>query len=116
VRTGQLVYVSRSGSETVLATNLANGIWHDVALSGRYALSNTAIYVNGVLAGSIAERFAPDQFILGGPRGLRTRRHPGHHGSRHLVRVPRGLDGGRGPGAEERQPAAVEHGDRGHAG
>lgn len=67
VRTGQLVYVSRSGAETVMATNLANGAWHDVALSSRYALSNTAIYVDGMLAGSVAERYVTDQFILGGP-------------------------------------------------
>lgn len=67
VRTGQLVYISRSGAETAIGTNLANGAWHDLALSGLYALSNTAIYVNGVLAGSVAERFVPDQFILGGP-------------------------------------------------
>lgn len=67
VRTGQLVYVSRTGSETAIATNLADGAWHDLALSGRYAFSNTAIYVDGVLAASIPERFVPDQFILGGP-------------------------------------------------
>jgi lysophospholipase L1-like esterase len=67
IRASQLVYVTRAGSETVLATNLADGAWHDVALSSRYALSNTAVYVDGVLAGSTPERYAPDQFILGGP-------------------------------------------------
>ena len=67
VRTNQLVYVSRTGTETTIATNLADGAWHDVAVSARYALSNTAVYVDGALAGSVAERFVPDQFILGGP-------------------------------------------------
>lgn len=67
LRTGHLVYVARSGTETVIITNLADGTWHDIALSGRYALSNTAVYINGLLAASIPEQFAPDQFILGGP-------------------------------------------------
>ena len=67
LRAGSLVYINRSGGETAIATNLADGIWHDVALSSRYALSNTAVYVDGVLAGSIAEQYVPDQFILGGP-------------------------------------------------
>jgi len=67
VRSGQLFYIDRSGTETVIATNLADGTWHDVALSSRYALSNTTVYVDGALAGSVAEQYVPDQFILGGP-------------------------------------------------
>ena len=67
VRSNQLVYVDRSGAETVIAVNLADGAWHDVALSSRHALSNTAVYVDGSLAGSVPERYEPDQFILGGP-------------------------------------------------
>lgn len=69
VRSGQLVYVDRNGAEIVMTTNLADGVWHEVALSSRYALSNTAIYVDGTLAGSIPEQYVPDQFILGGPAG-----------------------------------------------
>ncbi len=66
LRDGTLVYIDRSGAQTVM-TNLIHGnVWHDIALSSRYALSNTAIYVDGELAGSLPEQYEPDEFILGG--------------------------------------------------
>ncbi|MCB1071165.1 MAG: hypothetical protein KDL31_12495, partial [Kiritimatiellae bacterium] len=57
IRSGQLVYIDRDGAETAITTNLADGAWHDVALSSRYALSNTAVYLDGALAASIPEQY-----------------------------------------------------------
>ncbi len=67
VRSNTLVYISRDGAETVMPTNLTGGAWHDVALSHRYAMSNTVVYLNGTLMATIPEQLAPDQFVLGGP-------------------------------------------------
>jgi len=67
VRSNALVYVSRAGVETVMSTGITDSAWHDIAVSHRYALSNTVVYLDGTLAATIPEQFAPDQFILGGP-------------------------------------------------
>jgi len=67
ITNGQIVYVSTNGSQIVSFINATNGDWHDVALSFRYALTNTWLYVDGVQAGALTEQYAPDQFTLGGP-------------------------------------------------
>lgn len=66
---GQLVYVSTNGLKISLASSVTNGDWHDVALSYRYSLQQTALIVDGTLAGTLKERYVPDQFTLGGPSG-----------------------------------------------
>ncbi|HTL73532.1 MAG TPA: autotransporter-associated beta strand repeat-containing protein [bacterium] len=68
ITNGQFVYVSPGGSSiTAGSINATNGDWHDVALSFRYALTNTWFFLDGTQAGSLTEQYVPDQFILGGP-------------------------------------------------
>jgi lysophospholipase L1-like esterase len=69
VRTNGLVYVSPSGGELFSAVKVADGQWHDVALSHRYACRQTLLYVDGSLAGIVVEQLAPGRFILAGPDG-----------------------------------------------
>ena len=69
VRTNQLVYISSGGQEIAASVVATNGAWYDVALACRYAQSKTYLYVDGALAGTLTEQYAPDQFILGGPSG-----------------------------------------------
>ena len=64
-----LVYVSTNGQQISISVNATNGDWHDVALTYRYALTNTALIVDGNLAGNLSEQYVPDQFTLGGPAG-----------------------------------------------
>lgn len=68
ITNGQFAYVGTNGSSiTTSSISATNGDWHDVALSFRYALTNTWLFVDGVQVGSLSEQYAPDQFILGGP-------------------------------------------------
>ena len=69
IRSGQLVYRSASGQEISAAAAMTDGAWHDVALSFRYALQQTALMVDGTLAGTLTEQYVPTRFILGGPSG-----------------------------------------------
>lgn len=46
---------------------VSDGRWHDVALTHYYARSYTALYIDGVLAGSVGEKIsAPGDFVIGG--------------------------------------------------
>ena len=69
ITNGQFVYVSPGGSSIIASSiNATNGDWHDIALSSRYTLTNTWLFVDGdQVGGSLTEQYAPDQFILGGP-------------------------------------------------
>ena len=69
IQNGNFVYVGTNGASQIVAgaVTATNGAWHDVALVSRYALTNTWLYVDGVVAGTNGEQFAPDLFILGGP-------------------------------------------------
>jgi hypothetical protein len=73
IRDDKVVYVSTNGQEIAISVNATNGGWHDVALAYRYALTNTTLYVDGVLAGNLSEQYVPTQFILGGPAGATGR-------------------------------------------
>ncbi len=73
IRSGQLVYVSTNGQQLAISVNATNGDWHDVALIYRYALTNTALIVDGNLTGNLSEQYVPDQFTLGGPAGASGR-------------------------------------------
>lgn len=68
ITNGQIVYFSTNGQQ-IVATSISatNGDWHDVALSFRYALTNTWLFVDGMQIGSLAEQYVPTQFNLGGP-------------------------------------------------
>jgi hypothetical protein len=73
IRADKLVYVSTTGQEIAISVNATNGDWHEVALAYGYARTNTALIVDGMLAGNVSEQFVPDQFILGGPAGTSGR-------------------------------------------
>jgi lysophospholipase L1-like esterase len=66
LRDTEIAYIAPDGREISYATNGDGGIWHDVALSHRFAAQDTLLYVDGNLAGTLRESFEPDQFILGG--------------------------------------------------
>jgi len=67
IRGGEVVYHAASGQEISASVNAINGGWHDVALAYRYALQQTALMVDGTLAGTLTEQYVPDEFTLGGP-------------------------------------------------
>ena len=63
---GRLTYAGSSG-ETVASNRMAtDGGWHHVVLSHYVARGETLLFVDGELAGSVAERLQPDRFVLGG--------------------------------------------------
>lgn len=65
---GRFVYFAPDGRRMAAnGINATNGHWHDVAISSRYALAKTWLFVDGTLAGSVDGRYSPDEFILGGP-------------------------------------------------
>lgn len=73
IRADRLVYVSATGHEMAISVNATNGDWHDIALAFGYARTNTALIVDGKLAGNLSEQYVPNQFILGGPAGASGR-------------------------------------------
>ena len=71
IRRGLWTYTSTSG--TVVASSVrADAGWHDLLVSHYTARGESLFFVDGVLAGRAAERYAPGKFVVGGP-GL-TRR------------------------------------------
>ena len=66
IREGSLVYIRGGGQETSIPVTINDGRWHDIALSQRYATSRTLLYVDGVLKGTISDRYTPDLFVVGG--------------------------------------------------
>ncbi|MBN1456447.1 MAG: hypothetical protein JW912_01175 [Sedimentisphaerales bacterium] len=48
---------------------VADGKWHHMVVSHRYAKGDTQLYVDGELAGSIPQRIEPKRFTLGGMAG-----------------------------------------------
>ncbi len=73
IRADRIVYVSTNGQEILSSVNATNGDWNDIALTYRYAQTNTSLIVNGALAGTLMEQYVPDQFTLGGPAGASGR-------------------------------------------
>ena len=71
VRNGMWAYTSTAGAVVSSAVRATAG-WHDVLISHYTARGESLFFVDGVLAGRAAERFAPGRFVIGGP-GL-TRR------------------------------------------
>ena len=68
ITNGQFIYFATNGGQIVAGgINANNGDWHDVAISFRYALTNTWLFVDGAQAGNLTEQFVTDQFVLGGP-------------------------------------------------
>ena len=63
---GRLTYAGSSGERVASTANATDGGWHHVVLSHYVARGETLLFVDGELAGSVAERLQPDRFVLGG--------------------------------------------------
>jgi hypothetical protein len=71
VRNGKWAYRSASGSN-VESPVAADGQWHQIVLSHFTARGETLFFVDGTLAGRIAERLEPQRFVVGGPGAAGT--------------------------------------------
>jgi len=66
VRNGVWAYTSTAG--TVVSSSVrADAAWHGLLVSHYTARGETLFFVDGVLAGRAAERYAPGRFVIGGP-------------------------------------------------
>ena len=63
---GRLTYAASSGETVASRVNATDGGWHHIVLSHYVARGETLLFVDGELAGSVAERLQPDRFVLGG--------------------------------------------------
>ncbi len=66
VTDGRLTYTSSSGEAVASRVSAVDGGWHHVVLSHYVARGETLLFVDGDLAGSVAERLQPEEFVLGG--------------------------------------------------
>lgn len=66
VTDGRLTYAASSGETVASTVNATDGGWHHIVLSHYVARGETLLFVDGELAGSVAERLQPDRFVLGG--------------------------------------------------
>jgi lysophospholipase L1-like esterase len=75
IRQGVWSYTSSPGT-SINSSIRADGQWHHIVLSHYTARGETLFYVDGKLAGTVAERLEPNRFALGGAAspssGLRT--------------------------------------------
>lgn len=63
---GTIKYSSGNNSISVKDPVMNDGEWHDIALSHYYARGYTALYIDGILAGEVTERFALcDDIVFG---------------------------------------------------
>jgi hypothetical protein len=66
VENGKFIYKSATG--TVVDSGVrADAQWHHVVLSHFTARGETLFFVDGKLAGTVAERLEPNRFVVGGP-------------------------------------------------
>jgi len=68
-----LAYLGTNGVVNNSGVVTTNGTWHDVVIAHQYAGGRTKFYVDGVLAGTVAERLAPVGFVMGGRGSAATR-------------------------------------------
>ncbi len=73
IRDNAFVYVGPTGSELSAPMDANDGHWHDVALSHRYAMGQSLLYIDGVLKGTVSDNYVPDQFVLDGAAGASGR-------------------------------------------
>jgi len=67
VENGRWAYQPSKGASVVSAV-AADSQWHHVMLSHYTARGETLLFIDGKLAGAVAERLQPRHFALGGPR------------------------------------------------
>ena len=65
VKDGRVTYSASSGETVASILDTTDGGWRHVVLSHYAARGETLLFVDGDLAGSVAERLQPDQFVLG---------------------------------------------------
>ncbi len=66
VANGKWSYTSADGTR-VTSSVAAEGQWHHIVLSHYTARGETLFFVDGKLAGTVAERLEPNRFVIGGP-------------------------------------------------
>lgn len=66
IESGELTYTSSAGSSISLPF-VNPGKWQYVTVTHYVARGETLLYVNGQLAGKVAEHLQPDRFVIGGP-------------------------------------------------
>jgi lysophospholipase L1-like esterase len=67
---GRWTYTAADRTSVAAADVRADDQWHQVVVSHYTARGETLFYVDGKLAGKIAERLEPSQFTLTGPAGI----------------------------------------------
>lgn len=73
IRSGALVYVSPAGTETIIPATLADGHWHDLAISHRKPTNQTLVFIDGQLKATVAGALAAGTFSVGGPGSITGR-------------------------------------------
>ena len=64
---GAWTYTSANGHDRVRSSIPADEAWHHIVVSQFTARGETLFFVDGQLAGRVAERFQPKKFVVGGP-------------------------------------------------
>lgn len=67
IRSNTLVHVSPTGAETSIPVTLADGRWHDLALSYRKPVNQSLVFVDGQLQATVAGNLTAGTFVVGGP-------------------------------------------------
>jgi lysophospholipase L1-like esterase len=72
VRDGRWAYRGAEGA-TIVSDVRADGVWHQMLVSHYTARGETLFFVDGRLAGRVAERLEPAKFTLGGSAALEAK-------------------------------------------
>lgn len=73
IRSNAVAYIAPGGAVVTASMAAASGHWVEVAVAHRYASQSTLFFVDGVQAGSVAERLIMDHVVLGGADGATGR-------------------------------------------
>lgn len=73
IRANSLVHVSPTGTETSIPATLADGRWHDLALSYRKPTHQTLVFIDGRLQATVAGSLTTGTFGVGGPGSIAGR-------------------------------------------
>ena len=65
VRNGRFAYTASTGTSGIVSGVRADAQWHHVVLSHFTARGETMFFVDGRLAGTVAERLEPKKFVVG---------------------------------------------------
>jgi hypothetical protein len=65
VRNGRFAYTAAAGTSGIVSGVRADAQWHHIVLSHFTARGETMLFVDGKLAGRVAERLEPKNFVVG---------------------------------------------------